>query len=55
MMLYAFENDLKENLSVKLKEIVSMLGPESEDCASDILHLIVREGIYIHGLESAIK
>lgn len=49
-MLFAFENDLKD-LSVKIKEIAFMLGPELEYYASDILHLIVREGIYIHNLD----
>ena len=55
MMMYAFENDLKEDLSVKVKEIVYMLGPDSEDCANKILQLIICEGIYIHGCENYVK
>lgn len=54
-MSYVFENDLKEDIADKMKEIIQVIGPELEDAASDILHLIVCEGIYLHNPENIVK
>ncbi|XP_035230016.1 serine/threonine-protein kinase atg1-like isoform X2 [Stegodyphus dumicola] len=51
-MLSVFESTEDDDISDKMKEVVAMLDPGLEYIANDILHLMIREGIYSNTFDS---